>query len=177
MQNYAIHAGLVLAACVAPVVIATTIGGCSQGPSESVSNRVGSARDHGTGSIHWRNEAGLFHAITGAHVNRLLKLSAIVAPTYGHLKNVLSDPIFYTAVDVARIAEFLAETSFGITWRVIVGLILVAALDYAYQFWRTSRDLMMTRQEVKDDLKSAEGNPQVKARQRRGGTSRLSARC
>jgi flagellar biosynthetic protein FlhB len=26
---------------------------------------------------------------------------------------------------------------------------------------------MMTRQEVKDDLKSAEGNPQVKARQRR----------
>jgi flagellar biosynthetic protein FlhB len=97
----------------------------------------------------------------------LLKLSAMVALTYGHLKNVLSDPIFHTAVDVARIAEFLAETSFGITWRVIVGLIIVAALDYAYQFWRTSRDLMMTRQEVKDDLKSAEGNPQVKARQRR----------
>jgi flagellar biosynthetic protein FlhB len=48
-----------------------------------------------------------------------------------------------------------------------MGLIIVAALDYTYQFWRTGRDLMMTHQEVKEDMKSAEGNPQMKARQRR----------
>jgi flagellar biosynthesis protein FlhB len=97
----------------------------------------------------------------------ILKLTVIVALTYSHVKNVLSDPIFHTAVDVARIASFLAETSVGIIWRVIFALTVVAALDYTYQFWRTNRDLMMTRQEVKDDMKSAEGNPQMKARQRR----------
>jgi flagellar biosynthetic protein FlhB len=46
-------------------------------------------------------------------------------------------------------------------------LVIIAATDYAYQYWRTSKDLMMTREEVKDEAKSSEGNPQVKAEQRK----------
>ena len=44
---------------------------------------------------------------------------------------------------------------------------VIAAADYGYQFWRNQRDLMMTKQELKDEMKSTEGNPQVKARRRR----------
>ncbi|MBP9900997.1 MAG: EscU/YscU/HrcU family type III secretion system export apparatus switch protein, partial [Verrucomicrobia bacterium] len=46
-------------------------------------------------------------------------------------------------------------------------LAVIAALDYTYQFWRTNRDLMMTKEEVKEEMKNSEGNPQMKARQRR----------
>jgi flagellar biosynthetic protein FlhB len=43
----------------------------------------------------------------------------------------------------------------------------LAAADYGYQFWRTNEDMKMTKEEVKDEAKNAEGNPQVKAQRRR----------
>ena len=94
----------------------------------------------------------------------LMKLTLIALLTYSQVKQLLADPIFYTAVDVARIGQFLAEAAFGITWRVVLGLTVLAGLDYSYQFWRTNRDLMMTRDEEKEEMKSTEGNPQIKAR-------------
>ncbi len=39
--------------------------------------------------------------------------------------------------------------------------------DYGLQKWRHTRSLRMTKQEVKDDLKLIEGNPEIKARIRR----------
>jgi flagellar biosynthetic protein FlhB len=97
----------------------------------------------------------------------LLKLSVVIGLTYSQVKTLLADPIFYTPVGVLRFGEFIATAAFGITWRVVTCLALIAAMDYGYQFWRTNRDLMMTKQEVKEEMKNSEGNPQMKARQRR----------
>ncbi len=46
------------------------------------------------------------------------------------------------------------------------GLILIAAIDVPYQFWQHQRQLRMTLQEVKDELKQTEGNPENKGRLR-----------
>jgi flagellar biosynthetic protein FlhB len=87
--------------------------------------------------------------------------------TYGVIRSVLSDPIFYSAVDVARIAGFMADSSFQIIMRVAVAMVVLAACDYGYQFWRTNQDMMMTKEEVKEEAKNSEGNPQVKGHRRR----------
>ena len=42
-------------------------------------------------------------------------------------------------------------------------LLLLALLDYAYQWWRHERDLRMTPQELRKELRNLEGNPQVTA--------------
>lgn len=47
------------------------------------------------------------------------------------------------------------------------GLLLLAAIDVPYQRWSHRRKLMMTRQELRDELKETEGRPEVKARIRR----------
>lgn len=46
-------------------------------------------------------------------------------------------------------------------------LILVAAIDVPYQLWNHSKNLKMSLQEIKDEHKEAEGNPEVKGRIRR----------
>ena len=46
-------------------------------------------------------------------------------------------------------------------------LILVVAIDVPYQLWNTQRQLKMTKQEVKDESKEQEGNPEVKGQIRR----------
>jgi len=61
----------------------------------------------------------------------------------------------------------MAESSFKIVLRVSFALLVVAAGDYGYQIWKTTRDMMMTKQEVKEESKSTEGNPQIKSQQRR----------
>jgi flagellar biosynthetic protein FlhB len=46
-------------------------------------------------------------------------------------------------------------------------LLALGLLDYWFQRWQHGRDLMMSRQEVRDEHKQEEGDPQVKARLRR----------
>lgn len=46
-------------------------------------------------------------------------------------------------------------------------LALIAAIDVPYQIWSHGRQLRMTRQEVKDEFKETEGDPQIRARVRR----------
>ncbi len=46
-------------------------------------------------------------------------------------------------------------------------LALIALIDAPYQLWEHNRKLRMTRQEVKDELKQTEGDPQLKGRIRR----------
>lgn len=45
-------------------------------------------------------------------------------------------------------------------------LLLLALVDFAWQRFRHERDLRMTKEEVKDELRSMEGDPQIKRRRR-----------
>ena len=45
-------------------------------------------------------------------------------------------------------------------------LLVLAVLDYAYQRWRHERDLRMTPQELREEMRNLEGNPQVIARRK-----------
>lgn len=42
--------------------------------------------------------------------------------------------------------------------------VVIAAVDIPFQIWDTTRQLKMSRQEVKDEMKDAEGKPEVKGR-------------
>jgi flagellar biosynthetic protein FlhB len=101
----------------------------------------------------------------------LLKISAILALTWGVIQGVLSDPIFSSTVDLNRIGEFMAGSASKIVMRVLFSLCVIAALDYGYQFWKHHRDMMMTREEIKEEARNSEGNPQVRAQQRRRRTA------
>ena len=65
-----------------------------------------------------------FRSLLPALVNAL-KLIVIIALSYGEVKRVLDDPIFFTAVGPARIAQFLIDSAGRILWRVGGVLVLV----------------------------------------------------
>ena len=46
-------------------------------------------------------------------------------------------------------------------------MLLIAAVDVPFQLWNHSKQLRMTRQEVRDEMKETEGRPEVKGRIRR----------
>jgi flagellar biosynthetic protein FlhB len=51
-----------------------------------------------------------------------------------------------------------------IVWSVGGALLLLAILDFIYQRWQYTEDLKMTKQEVKDESKDVEGDPQIRSR-------------
>ena len=63
---------------------------------------------------------------------------------------------------------------------VALGLVLIALIDVPYQKYTHLKGLKMTKQEVKDEMKNMEGNPEVKAqirrRQREMANSRMMQR-
>ena len=51
-----------------------------------------------------------------------------------------------------------------VTGKIVLALIAIAIFDFFYQRWHHEQQLMMTKQEVKDESKQTEGDPQLKAR-------------
>ena len=49
---------------------------------------------------------------------------------------------------------------------VAFGLIFIVAIDVPFQLWKHHKDLRMSRQELKDEFKETEGNPESKSRVR-----------
>jgi flagellar biosynthesis protein FlhB len=79
-------------------------------------------------------------------------------------KEVENIPGLIQAEDVMQILLFIGRVAFNIAFFVCLALIILAVLDFAYQRWQHEKDLKMTKQEVKDETKQTEGDPQVKRR-------------
>ncbi|MCS7091256.1 MAG: EscU/YscU/HrcU family type III secretion system export apparatus switch protein [Verrucomicrobiota bacterium] len=168
----AVAACWILAQCTAPLVLGAVLAGLVAG---AIQNRFNTAPEAltpdwsrlnpitGLGRIFsWRQ-----WPVTGLAV---AKLAVILGLTITELRAVASDPIFATSVSVGRLAGFLGETALRFLMRVALVLLALAVVDYAYQSWRRRRDLMMTREELKEELKHTEGNPLIKAARRRRRT-------
>ncbi len=48
--------------------------------------------------------------------------------------------------------------------KLCIAYAIFAPVDYMYQWWRHNKDLMMTKEEIKEEYKLSEGNPQTKSR-------------
>jgi flagellar biosynthetic protein FlhB len=96
-----------------------------------------------------------------------LKIIAILGIGYltirSHLPSVLG---LHHATPAIMFATLCAAT-LDLGLRVGILLALIAAADYGYQRWQYERDLRMSKDEVKEEQKLLEGNPEVEARIRR----------
>jgi flagellar biosynthetic protein FlhB len=169
MQMYLINGSLLFAICVGPVVLCTLIAGLVAGAVQSRFNTASEALEPNWDRVNPMSGFKRIFSIQSLVPSglSLLKLMIIGAVCWFGVKNVLQDPIFFSAVSPAEIARFLSDTSFQLATRVIFALIAIAGADYGYQYWKTNRDLMMTKEELKEEMKNMEGDPQMKARMRR----------
>ncbi|MGA2175618.1 MAG: EscU/YscU/HrcU family type III secretion system export apparatus switch protein [Verrucomicrobiota bacterium] len=169
MQGYAVTGALTLGKCVWPVLAATLTGGLLAGGIQTRFRTSSEALD-----VNWERLSPVegFKRIfsmrsTVATGLGIVKLSVVITLCYGVIRSILADPIFHSSVNVARIAAFMAESSFRLILQVGAALIVLATADYGYKLWQTSQDLMMTKEELKEETKNTEGNPTIKAQQRR----------
>ncbi|MCZ7637266.1 MAG: EscU/YscU/HrcU family type III secretion system export apparatus switch protein [Verrucomicrobia bacterium] len=169
LQAQALEGALLALRCAGPVTAGALVGGLLAGGLQS---RFQTASEALQPNWERLNPAQGFQRVFSMRsavptVIAAVKVAVIILLTYSTVQQVLSDPVFSSTVSLERLAAFLASASVKIFTRVLLALAVIAAADYAYQLWRTHQDLMMTRDELKEETKNQEGNPQVKANRRR----------
>ncbi len=60
----------------------------------------------------------------------------------------------------------IGDIAIGLGIKISMVYLIIGFADYRYQTWKHHEDLKMTKQEVKDEYKNAEGEPAVKGKQR-----------
>ena len=78
--------------------------------------------------------------------------------------------------DPVLVPELILQMAMKLLSGISIATIVLVAADLAMTRFHWRRDLMMSKQEIKDENKQAEGDPQIKARQRQIGRDRVRRR-
>ena len=96
----------------------------------------------------------------------LFKIAVIATVAFVSLYGERETILGLSALSVPEIGAYLLEILLWTTIKVGVALLVLAILDYAFQRWKHDQDLKMTPQEVREEMKNLEGDPQIIARRR-----------
>jgi flagellar biosynthetic protein FlhB len=97
----------------------------------------------------------------------ILKICVIGGVAYIIIRNEFDRLVPLADQSVWGMFSYIGGVCFKILLAMTVVLVFLAALDYAYQRWEFEKSIRMTKQEIKDEYKSTEGDPMIKARIRR----------
>ena len=97
-------------------------------------------------------------------VKSVLKIAIIGGITWAVVEGEMTRILLLYDTSIGSILLYLMAVVYKIFIRVCLVMILLALLDFGFQKWKFSEDQKMTKQEVKDEHKQTEGDPQVKAR-------------
>ncbi len=114
-----------------------------------------------------------------AGFRRLFSLASVVRMVFGILKVLLigavaamaiykqRDTILaLTGLGVPQIGKYAWDVCFGTCSKIGIALLVLAILDYGFQWWKGEQDLRMSSQEVREEMRNLQGDPQIMARRR-----------
>ena len=96
----------------------------------------------------------------------MIKIVIISVVVYNYLTGREESIFLLYDMPLRQAISLMGDIVISLGIRISVVYVLVAIIDYIYQKRKFREDMKMTKQEVKDEMKSDEGDPQIKAKQR-----------
>lgn len=115
--------------------------------------------------------SGFFNFAKG--VGKIAIVGAILAYALWPDRDLLVSLLYTEGTGLLDVARALALKLFGFT---VAAMIVIAALDYAFQRHSWRKRLRMTKEEVRRELKETEGDPQIRGRLRQLRETRMRRR-
>ncbi len=97
-------------------------------------------------------------------IKSVLKIGIIGYVVYSYLMNNYSMIPELLNMNIESTASFIGNTIISIGIRASVVLMLLSFFDYGFQIWDYEKNIRMSKQEIKDEYKLTEGNPQIKSK-------------
>lgn len=96
----------------------------------------------------------------------LLKLTVLTAIAVGFIAAQLPAFLRGTDLETVQICRQIGESLITLSFRLALALALLAILDYGFQLWKFEQDLMMTKEEVREEMRHMEGDPHIRHRRK-----------
>ncbi len=96
----------------------------------------------------------------------LVKLLIIGYMAYSTLKDQAAQLFLLYDMELVGALKLFGDIVINMALRISAVYLIIGIVDYAYQKHKFNEDLKMTKQEVKDEWKNSEGDPQIKGKQR-----------
>lgn len=97
----------------------------------------------------------------------LIEITVVVVVLYMQVNEKMTQFAKLIDTDVIKIVAFISETVMGLLTTIMVLLVFVGAADYVFQWWSFEKKMKMSKQEVKEEYKQMEGDPQIKSKIKR----------
>jgi flagellar biosynthetic protein FlhB len=97
-------------------------------------------------------------------VMSLLKLAVIGTVLYYAIANEIEIVFALHTFEVVTIFAIIGDMVFWMVVKMAIAMLVLAIIDLIYQRYNHEKQLKMSHQEIKDEMKQSEGDPQVKAR-------------
>jgi flagellar biosynthetic protein FlhB len=97
-------------------------------------------------------------------IKNIVKLAVIGLVAWLTLKSDFNRMLMLSDVSVGGIWMFTTAMAFKVVINIALVLIIIAILDLAYQRFDHERRLRMSHQEIKEERKQLDGDPQIKSR-------------
>ena len=100
-------------------------------------------------------------------IKSILKIGLAIPIIYFYIRDKVG--LIYSLYEMPLIQAIvlIGTTIIDLGIRVSAVYIIIAAADFGYQKWKFHKDMMMSKQEVKDEYKNSEGDPQIKGKIKR----------
>lgn len=97
-------------------------------------------------------------------VKSLFKIAIIGAFLYMFLADEIMNMPDFIYLDMHSSLRRMEEIVFSLVFQVVAVYLVMAVADYAYQKWQTTQDLKMSKDDIKEEMKQSEGDPQIKGK-------------
>ncbi|MCX6169924.1 MAG: flagellar biosynthesis protein FlhB [Ignavibacteriales bacterium] len=97
----------------------------------------------------------------------LAKLFMIGLFTYFIISKLIQDTSLLIQLSIEETLKFMLDAAFSMIWKIVLFFAALAAIDLTFQKFKFKKDMMMSKEEVKEEMKQSEGDPHIKARIRR----------
>ena len=97
-------------------------------------------------------------------IKSILKIIILIAVIYNIVIDDMVQVVRTMDMDIIVSGTYMLEMVMTLVLRICIAFLAIAALDFMYQWWEYERKLKMSKQEVKEEYKQTEGNPEIKSR-------------
>ena len=99
-------------------------------------------------------------------VMSLCKVGLVLGVAWGYFTDAFNNSGIMGDLPVGAGYAHAAEVVVGLMLRLAAVLLVLALADQWYQQYQVEQDLMMTKQEIKEEMKDTEGDPHIRSRRR-----------
>ena len=96
----------------------------------------------------------------------VLKIAVIIYVAYTSIKNEKDNLFILYEIPLVQAVILCGKIILDAGFKISIVYLVVGIIDFIYQKHKFNEDMKMTKQEVKDEYKNTEGNPEIKGRQR-----------